>query len=278
MHSKGLLSLISRVAIDAAIAAGSLIRDSYGKTLLVESVAAHDLKLRLDRVSEETILKIIHRGFPHHGVLSEETGYVPGVAPFLWIVDPLDGTVNFFHGIPFFCTCVSCHEIEEKDFNKCAPLLPDGRAIGSALVGVVYSPLRKELFVGTLHGGAFLNGTTLNVKPVADLSQTIVSLSFGARDGSATHMSRLLPRMIERAQKVRTLGSTALDIAFVAAGRIGAFIQLGTNLWDFAAAARILEEAGGVIDAEQYASGRWKVIASNPGIFAEVRRLHELES
>jgi fructose-1,6-bisphosphatase/inositol monophosphatase family enzyme len=278
MHSKGQLSLIRRVAIDAAIAAGALIHDSYGKTLLVDSVVAHDLKLRLDRMSEETIITIIHRGFPDHGMLSEEMGYVPGVAPFLWIVDPLDGTVNFFHGVPFFCTCVSCHEIEEKNDYECAPLLPDGRAIGSALVGVVYSPLQKELFVGVLDGGAFLNGETLSVKPVADLSQTIVSLSFGARDGSATQMNRLLPRMVERAQKVRTFGSTALDIAFVAAGRIGAFIHLGTNLWDFAAAARILEEAGGVIDAEQYASGRWKIIASNPGIFAEVRRLQELES
>jgi len=86
-------------------------------------------------------------------------------------------------------------------------------------------------------------------------------------------MSRLLPAMIERAQKVRSLGSTALDIVNVAAGRTGAFVQMGTNLWDFSAAAAILREAGGIVDTTEYAPGRWKIIASNPGLFSEVRRL-----
>jgi fructose-1,6-bisphosphatase/inositol monophosphatase family enzyme len=264
---------VRSAAIDAASAAGALIRGSFRSTLQVDSTDAHDLKLRLDRTCEESIVAILRQRFPAHGVLSEEMGYEPGADPYVWIVDPLDGTVNFFHGIPFFCTCISCHATEEDDSPGAAARLPDGRAVGSTVAAVVYAPLAKELFVATAQGGAFLNGSRLLVKPVADLSEAIVSLSFGARDGSAAFMSRLLPRMIERAQKVRSLGSTALDIVNVAAGRTGAFIQIGTNLWDFAAAAAILREAGGVVDAEEYAPERWKIIACNPGLISDVRKL-----
>ncbi len=264
------------VAIDAATAAGELIRGGYRTALQVDSVEAHDLKLRLDRACEESIVAIIRSRFPAHGILSEEMGYAPGADPYLWIVDPLDGTVNFFHGIPFFCTCVSCHGIHglpEGNGSVSHPRLPDGRIIGAAAAAVIYVPLGKELFVATPRGGAFMNGTKLLVTPLSSLSEAIVSLSFGARDGSAAYMSRLLPSMIERAQKVRSLGSTALDIVNVAAGRTGAFVQRGTNLWDFAAAAAILSEAGGIVDAEEIAPGRWKIVAANPGVFSEVRAL-----
>ena len=211
--------------------------------------------------------------FAGHGILSEEMGYAPGVDPYLWIVDPLDGTVNFFHGIPFFCSCVSCHEIAEGNGSGANPQLSDGRVIGAATAAVIYVPLGKELFVATRHGGAFVNGARLLLKPLPSLSEAIVSLSFGARDGSPAYMSRLLPSMIERAQKVRSLGSTALDIVNVAAGRTGAFVQRGTNLWDFAAAAAILNEAGGIVDADEISQGRWRIIAANPGLFSEVRAL-----
>ncbi len=272
-QSTAQVSSVRSAAMDAATAAGALIRGSYKTVLLVESTEAHDLKLRLDRTCEESIVTIIHDRFPAHGILSEEMGYAPGADPYVWIVDPLDGTVNFFHGIPFFCTCISCHRTEEGDGSGAEAHLPDGRAVCTAMAAVIYAPLAKELFVATPRVGAFMNGARLLVKPVSDLSQTIVSLSFSAKDGSSAYMGRLLPRMIERAQKVRSLGSTALDIVNVAAGRTGAFVQMGTNLWDFAAAAAILREAGGIVDAEEYAPGRWKIIASNPGVISQVRQL-----
>ncbi len=267
-------SRICKTAIEAARAPGALILKSFGKALNVDNVLAHDIKLGLDRASEEIIVGLIKKKFPRHGVLSEELGYMPGDDPFLWIVDPLDGTVNYFHGIPFFCTCVSCHGIEGHGGSRSGALLPDGRVIGATLVGVTYNPLGKELFVGILKGGAFLNGVPLRVEPITDVSQAVILLSpIGSREESVRCMSRLIPRMMERAQVIRNFGSTALDISFVAAGRVGAFVQVGTNLWDFSAAAGILQEAGGIVEAEQYAPGRWRVIASNPGIFAEVRGL-----
>lgn len=269
------VSKIRKTGIDAATGAGTIIRESYGETLEVDGTAAHDLKLRLDRTCEDRILAIIRRRFPTHAVLSEEMGYASGHDPYLWIVDPLDGTVNFFHGIPFFCACVSCHRIEDGASTGGSPRLPDGRTVGDALVGVVYAPMARELYVGTPGAGAFLNGAPLCVRPLADLSEAMVSLSFGARDGSLAYMSRLMPLVVERAQKVRSLGSTALEIVHIASGRSGAFVQMGTNPWDFAAASAILREAGGIVRAEEYAPGRWKVIASNPGIFADLLRLAE---
>jgi len=134
----------------------------------------------------------------------------------------------------------------------------------------VYAPVPRELYVATPGEGAFLNGTPLRASRLADLSQAMVSLSFSARDGSLPYMSKLMPLMVDRAQKVRSLGSTALEIVHIAAGRSGAFVQMGTNPWDFSAAASILREAGGVVQAEEYIPGRWKVIAANAGIFADV--------
>jgi len=269
------VSPVRSAAIDAATTAGELISASFKSALQVDATEAHDLKLRLDRTCEESIVGIIRERFPGHGILSEEMGYAPGVDPYVWIVDPLDGTVNFFHGIPFFCTCISCHGTGDGNGSGIDARLSDGRAVGSAVAAVIYAPLAKELFVATPQRGAFLNGTRLLVTPVTDLSQSIVSLSFSAKDGSAAYMSRILPGVIERAQKVRSLGSTALDIVNVAAGRTGAFVQRGTNIWDFAAAAAILMAAGGLVDANEYAPGRWKIIAGNPGLFSEVRKLME---
>lgn len=274
-EDKELLSVLRQAALDAAMAPSALILESWGKTLKVDSVLAHDVKLHLDRASEELVLASIRRRFPGHAIYSEELGYLPGVDPFLWIVDPLDGTVNFFHGIPFFCTSVACHRIGEATGTHLENLLPDGRAIGEALVGVVYNPLSEELFEGILSEGAFLNGSPLRITPIKDISQAIILLSLGPRQESIPYMNRLFPRMAERAQLIRNLGSTALDISFVAAGRVGAFIQIGSNLWDFGAAVHILREAGGVVEVEQYAPGRWKVMACNPGIFAVVKELAE---
>ena len=267
--------VVRATAIDAAAAAGALIRSSFRKSIVVDHVGEHDLKLRLDREAEEVIFSVVRKKFASDAIFSEEAGYLPGEDPYVWIADPLDGTVNYYHGIPLCCTCVSCHALSE---NRAAGgyVLPDGRAAGDALAAVVYCPLSDELFVGAAGHGAALNGSPLRSVPLASISEAIVSLSLNARDDSISFMGKLMPRIAAQARKVRSLGSTGLEIVFVAAGRTGAFIQLGTNLWDFAAAACILKEAGGTIDAREFAPGRWKVVASNQGITEEIRKLAEL--
>lgn len=263
------------VATSAATAAGTIIRDSLHVESRVEHASRHDVKLLLDRECEQMILRVIRTNCPGHAVLSEETGYNAGREPFLWIVDPLDGTVNFHHGIPFFCVSVACHAIEKDGGAGTAHRLPDGTILGRALAGVVYDPLRDELFSGSPGQGASLNGRALSVPDGDRLEEAIVSLSLGARAETIAAISRALPHFLRAARKVRSLGSTALDIAQVAAGRIGAFVQMGTNLWDFAGAAAVLQAAGGSVETREYMPGRFRVIASAPGLFEQVRKIVE---
>ncbi len=258
-------------ASEAALAAGRIIRDCHGRAHRVEDAPAHDLKLELDRVCESEIVRIIRAAFPAYAMLSEEMGYVPGREPCLWIVDPLDGTVNCYHGVPFFCTSIACYTTREGTGGDPGSRLPDGRILGDPLVGVVYDPLRDELFTGVAGAEASLNRAVLPVPCAGRLDQTMVALSFGAREESIAYMSRLFPVMAKAARKVRSFGCTALDIAQVAAGRIGAFVQMGTNLWDFAAGAVVARAAGAVVDAHEYQPGRWRIIASAAGIFEDVR-------
>jgi myo-inositol-1(or 4)-monophosphatase len=266
------ISLLCSVGMDAATAAGMLILGSRYAEPRVELASPHDVKLWLDRACEQTVVRIICASFPGHGILSEESGFHPGREPFLWVVDPLDGTVNFHHGIPFFCVSVACHTVEDAEAGGSRHRLPDGRALGAALLGVVYDPVRDELFAGAPGRGASLNHAPLRTPGASRLEESIVALSFGAREESISYICHALPAFIRRARKVRSLGSTALDMAQVAAGRIGAFVQMGTNLWDFAGAAAVVRAAGGVVDAQEYAPGRFRVIAAAPGLFEQVRR------
>jgi myo-inositol-1(or 4)-monophosphatase len=264
--------VLRSIAEEAAAAAGRVIRASLGGEKRVDKALPHDLKLWLDRACEQEILGVIRATFPGHAVLSEELGYEPGGEPYVWIVDPLDGTVNYHHGIPFFCTSIACAAIASEGDEAAGHALPDGLRVAATLVGAVLDPLRDELFSGAVGRGASLNNGPLLAPQSARLDEAVVALSFGAREESITYMSRALPAFTRAARKVRSLGSTALDMVQVAAGRIGAFVQMGTNLWDFAAAAVIVRAAGGVVDAREYAPGRFRIIASSPGIFEQVRR------
>ena len=235
-----LASRLCKVAVEAANAAGRVMRESFGSLQRVDQAVPHDLKLWLDRACEQEILRVLRSSFPGHAVLSEEKGFEPGREPFLWVVDPLDGTVNYYHGIPYFCTSIACYAVAEETSIDPGHRLPDGRTVGAPILGIVYDPLRDEMFTGTAGRGASLNRGPLLTPEVTRLDEAIVVLSFGAREESILYMSRILPAFAREARKVRSFGSTALDMVQVAAGRIGAFVQMGTNLWDFAAAAVII--------------------------------------
>jgi fructose-1,6-bisphosphatase/inositol monophosphatase family enzyme len=271
----GLISLLGRVATEAANAAGRLMRGSFGNLQQVDQAVPHDLKLWLDRACETEILRILRASFPGHAVLSEEKGFEPGREPYLWVVDPLDGTVNYYHGIPYFCTSVACYAIADETVIAPGHRLPDGRTLGAPILGIVYDPLRDELFAGAAGREASLNRGPLRTPQVTRLDEAVVALSFGAREESVVYMSRVMPAFAVAARKVRSFGSTALDMVQVAVGRIGAFVQMGTNLWDFAAAAVIVRAAGAIVDAKEYAPGRFRIIASAQGIFEQVCRQAE---
>ena len=266
-----LVSRLCKVATEAANAAGRMMRGSFGLLQRIDQTIPHDLKLLLDRACEEEILRTLRAAYPGHAVLSEEKGFASGREPYLWVVDPLDGTVNYYHGIPHFCTSIACYDIREEASIEPGHRLPDGRLLGAPILGIVYDPMRDELFSGMAGGEASLNRGPLRVPDATRLEETVVALSFGAREESILFMSKALPAFVRSARKVRSFGSTALDMVQVAVGRIGAFVQMGTNLWDFAAAAVIVQAAGAVVDVKEYAPGRFRIIASAQGIFEQVR-------
>jgi len=274
-------ALLVHAAQDAAAAAGSRVRrelrerraDLYAPA--EHRALEHDVKLALDVDCEREVLRVVRGRFPRHAVLSEEAGFQPGSEPFVWIVDPLDGTVNFHHGIPFFCSSVACYGTRSLAGDDGSHVLPDGRILGAPLAGAVYDPLREEMFLGAAGREASLNGARLRPPVARCLDEVVVAVSMGAREESVSMLSRALPILIETARKVRSFGSTALDLVQVAAGRVGAFIQVGTNLWDIAAAALIVQGAGARVELREYAPGRFRVIAAAAGIFSEVERIVE---
>ena len=274
-------AVLLHAAQDAAAAAGSRVRrelrerrtDPYHR--VGHRALEHDVKLPLDVDCEREILRVVLGRFPRHAVLSEEAGFQPGSEPLLWVVDPLDGTVNFHHGIPFFCSSVACYGIRTPAGDAASHLLPDGRALGAPLVGAVYDPLREEMFVGAAGRGASVNGAQLRTPRAGRLDEVVVAVSMGAREESISLVSRTLPSLVRAARKVRSFGSTALDLVQVAAGRVGAFVQAGTNLWDIAAAVLIVQSAGARAEVREYAPGRFRVIAAATDIFDEVRGIVE---
>ncbi|MCM8760204.1 MAG: inositol monophosphatase [Candidatus Omnitrophica bacterium] len=193
----------------------------------ISSMSAYDVKLRQDIESEKIILNEIIKNFPDDGYISEEKGEKQGKSGYLWIIDPLDGTVNYYRGIPHCSISIAC-------LNN-----TDG-------FGVVYNFFSGEMFTAQRGYGAFLNGHRIEVSKTDDLKDVI--LGFGLMKGKEEIQDGLsiLSRIADRVKKIRMMGSAALDICYVAAGRIDIFLEVGLNIWDIAAGKIILEEAGGV--------------------------------
>jgi myo-inositol-1(or 4)-monophosphatase len=261
-----LIHEIARTAVEAAVTAGDLQLNAFHSRPENARVQARDIKMAVDRDCEAAIVSAIRSRFPDHRILAEEEGDLGGSEDYLWIVDPLDGTVNFFHGLPQFCACVACCR---RPLN--APLPATGRELlESGLVGVVYAPLMNELYVGIRKSGATLNGMRLTCTGANGLSQAVVALSFGKTDGAIDYMTRLAGKIARRAQKVRSYGCAGLDIAFVASGRLGGSLYRGIQLWDIAAAGIVLAEAGGCLEAHRAADGTWDMLAASARVCSEL--------
>jgi len=257
---------VARVAVEAAVTAGDLQRQVFHSSRRHAKVHHRDIKMEVDRQCERAIVEVIRSWFPEHRILAEEEGELDGGDDYLWIVDPLDGTVNFFHGLPQFCACVACCRAPSGAVppNEARQLLDAG------LTGVVYAPLLDELYVGVHNLGATLNGKPLRCAGAERLADTVVALSFGKTPASIDFMTRTAGRIARRARKVRSYGCAGLDIAFVAGGRLGAVLYQGIQLWDFAAAGIVLAEAGGCLDARQQADGTWNLVGAAAGVHAEL--------
>lgn len=261
---QGFLRQVSRMndyldtAVTAARAAGALLRENFGGTLNVNEFAAHDIKLELDERAQALITKIILERHPNHAILGEEGVGGNQESEFQWIVDPLDGTVNYFYGIPHFCVSVAVRQGEE------------------ILAGVIYDPMREELFFTAKGMPASLNGKPLAVSERAQLSEAIVSVGLAKVQQTIELGLPVLQDLIHRVRKARMMGSAALDLAYVAAGRLDAYIEAGVRIWDVAAGVLLVQNAGGklLMRPRPDAPDKLTVVASS-GRIAEIARSGE---
>ena len=225
----GLDSLL-KTAREASLKAGATLREGFGADVVVNEAHHHDLKIQLDVDTQALITQCILSAFPTHKILGEEGGEGSGGRGYEWILDPIDGTVNLAYGIPHFCVSVAC------------------RLDGVTMVGVIYDPMRDELFEAVKGGGARLNGKSIHVSTRSKIEEAIMAIGFSKNLDNIEKCLSLYQYYARRARKLRAMGSAALDMAYIAAGRMDAYMEQGIKIWDIAAGHLILEEAGGRID------------------------------
>lgn len=241
--------------------AGAILRAGYNTEHQVGYKGVIDLVTEVDHQSEKFLLGEIQKDFPGHHIFSEETGIIQGNDEDVWYVDPLDGTVNYAHHIPIFCVSIGY------------------AAHGTVKLGAVYDPMRDEMFLAERGNGAFLNGQPLRVSSVAELQRSLLVTGFpyNAWNTPQDNFANFV-KFGKLSQGVRRLGSAAIDLCYVAAGRFEGFWEMALNPWDVAAGGLIAEEAGArvtnVNGESDYISPPQSVVASTPGI--HTRMLEEL--
>lgn len=253
-------------AILAARAAGRLMSGHRHRTKRVNDATRHDIKLELDVRCQRLITRVLTASHPGIPVLGEEASHEEATrAPSRWVVDPIDGTVNFAHGIPHAAVSIA---LQVRETPRTA-----GYADGYATVaGVVFDPFCEELFTAVRGGPARLNGRRIRVSE-RPLSEAVLSLGFSGRPGSVPSMVRDVRRLSPRVRKLRIMGSAALALAYVAAGRFDAYVERGIRLWDIAAGGLIIESAGGRFERKEIGSdGRIALTASNGRAGRALRR------
>ena len=218
------------IAEKAAREAGDIHLKNLGNVKEIEFKAKNSLVTEVDRLSEELIISIIKNNFPTHDIFAEESGKHVTDSDYLWLVDPLDGTTNYAHAYPFFSVSIA---LEIK---------------GVLEVGLVYDPVKNEIFTARRGEGAYLNGAPIHVSDTARMDESHLCTGFvHENDQMVEENLRHFSNFIRRAQAVRRDGSAALDLCYVACGRFDGFWELGLNPWDTAAGVLIVQEAGGSV-------------------------------
>jgi len=220
------------IAIEAAKSASKILTDNFGKISLedIKEKKQNDFLTFVDEESEDTIIKSILNAFPDHSILAEESGWQKHNSDYEWIIDPLDGTKNYISGIPFFSISIA---LRHKDQIE---------------LGVVLDPVRNELFHAQRGGGAFLNGKKILVSNRENLEDCLLATGFPFKQKqSLPSYVNCFKDIFQQCSGMRRMGSAAIDLAYVAAGRFEGFWELGLSPWDMAAGSIIIVEAGGKI-------------------------------
>ena len=249
------------IAVRAARAAGNIIARHYDRRdeLTIDRKGRHDYVSEVDRQAEQEIIKVLRRTYPDHAIYAEESGPDSaelGKPEFQWVIDPLDGTTNFLHGFPQFAVSIA--------------LLHRGRPEHA----VVYDPISQDLFTASRGDGAQLNNKRIRVSTMKGLENALLATGFPYND--YTHLDAylgMLKDLIGETAGIRRPGSAALDLAWVAAGRVDGFWEIGLNPWDLAAGALLVQEAGGFVGdltgGENYLKSG-NIVAAAPKVYGEM--------
>ncbi|MCX6898124.1 MAG: inositol monophosphatase [Verrucomicrobia bacterium] len=226
-------------AIAAARAAGELQRRHFHRPLRVTAAMAHDIKLELDVRSQRLIERTILRRFSSHEILGEEGNRQSKIknrkSNIRWVIDPIDGTVNFFYNIPVFCVSIAAQE----------RVATNPKSEWRTVAGVIYDPMRDEMFSTALGQPTRLNGRVVRASKRRKLADTICTVAFFKDKETIRRGQVVFDALLPRVRKLRLLGAAALDLAYVACGRFDAYVEFGVKLWDIAAGLLLVENAGG---------------------------------
>ncbi len=253
---------VLNIAVKAARRAATVINRASAQLhqVAVQAKAQNDFVTDTDRAAEAAIIEVLRESYPEHGILAEESGELApaggGDGEFLWIIDPLDGTTNFIHGFPQYAISIALTKNGVPEH------------------GLVYDPVRNELFTASRGGGAFLNDRRIRVSGRTKLAEALIGTGFPYREFA--HIDAYLATFKEIAQKtagIRRPGAAALDLAYVACARLDGFWEMGLAPWDMAAGALLIQEAGGLSadfsgEADYLTTGN--IVAGSPRIFAQL--------
>lgn len=238
-----------QTAVTAARIAGKYQKSRFASSLHIEMKGDKDLVTEVDKESERLIVEHLLSRFPDHNIVAEEGEYPQGESSCRWIIDPVDGTTNYAHGYPWFCSSIGLEE--------------DGELVA----GVIYNPVYDELFTATKGGGAHLNGTRISVSARSPLKNSLLGTGFpyDCATDPANNFANFI-NFQKSARGIRRAGAAALDLAYVAAGRLDGFWELKLKAWDVAAGVLIVREAGGLVttfDGSAYDIFNDRIVASN---------------
>jgi myo-inositol-1(or 4)-monophosphatase len=249
------------IAVRAARRAGELMIRQLNRleSLEITEKNRNEYVTEVDRIAEDAIIEVIYDHYPDHSILAEESGQ-RGSNEFQWIIDPLDGTTNFIHGFPVFAVSIAVTHNGQLEH------------------GVVYDPLRQEIFTASRGQGAQVDGRKIRVSKRPSMQHSLIATGFPYR-GNKEHLDdylEMLKSVISVSAGIRRPGSAALDLCYVAAGRVDGFWELGLNIWDIAAGALMIKEAGGRISDFHGTDGYLQsgdVVAGSPKIYAGLSKI-----
>jgi myo-inositol-1(or 4)-monophosphatase len=259
-------------AVNSARAAGALMRKNRFAPKKANEITQHDIKLELDVLCQQLIEGKLNRAFPKISVLGEEGDSGDAQSELRWVIDPIDGTVNFAYGIPHACVSIALQEkCGAKKVGRHS-VTPDGY---STIIGVVYDPFVDELWTATRGGKAYCNDQVISVSTRNRLDEAIVTMGFSKRTDTLAEMLPVLNRLVHRVRKIRVMGAAALAMVYVASGRLEAYLESGIRLWDIAAGGLILECAGGDFYHQPIAGERhaYRLVVNNGQLRKQLQAL-----